>query len=121
MGIIRPDEIEKTVRALLRRHSLLRAYLDAVIRIDGPNHRRRAAELRRPRRDITTFQVLHFSKGAPNRWEEAPLAPEGPVPRRESGLGLSGEQRKHRAVDGIDGGTLLFNHLPIRDVPSLHA
>jgi hypothetical protein len=44
-----------------------------------------------------------------------------PRPEAESGLGLSGEQRKHRAVDGIDGGTLLFNHLPIRDVPSLHA
>jgi hypothetical protein len=82
MGIIRPDDIEKTVRALLRRHALLRAYLDAVSRIDGPNHRRRAAEFRRSRRDITTFPVLHFSKGPPSRWEEAPLA-QGPVPRRK--------------------------------------
>jgi hypothetical protein len=45
MGI-RPDDSKTAVRALLRRDALLAAYLDALNRIDGPNHRRRAAELR---------------------------------------------------------------------------
>ena len=54
MGI-RPDDSKTAVRALLRRDALLAAYLDALNRIDGPNHRHRAAELRlehRPRRDL---------------------------------------------------------------------
>src|SRR6266404_5421246 len=69
MGI-RPDDSKTALRALLRRHGLLAAYLDAVNRIDGPNHRRRAAEFRlehRPRRDLPTCRVLHFRRGPPSR------------------------------------------------------
>src|SRR5258706_5945967 len=73
MGI-RPDDSKTALRALLRRHALLAAYLDAVNRIDGPNHRRRAAELRlvhRPRRDLPACRVVQFPQGAPKRAGEA--------------------------------------------------
>lgn len=63
MGI-RRDNSEKAVRALLRRHALLRAYLAALNRLDGPNHRQRAEEFRlghRPRRDLPG--MLRFRKG----------------------------------------------------------
>jgi hypothetical protein len=79
MGI-RPDDSKKAVRALLRRQRLLAAYLDAVNRIDGPNHRRRAAESRlehRPRRGLPTCRVLQFRKGP--KFGEAPSAPERPA------------------------------------------
>jgi hypothetical protein len=64
MGI-RRDDSEKAVRALLRRHALLRAYLAALNRLDGPDHRRRAEEFRlehRPRRDLPG--ALRFRKGS---------------------------------------------------------
>src|SRR6266446_3398901 len=73
MGI-RPDDSKTALRALLRRHALLAAYLDAVNRIDGPNHRRRAAKLRlvhRPRRDLPACRVVQFPQRAPSRAEEA--------------------------------------------------
>src|SRR5258705_8100808 len=73
MGI-RPDDSKTSLRALVRRHPLLAAYLDAVNRIDGPNHRRRAAELRlvhRPRRDLPACRVVQFPQRAPSRAEEA--------------------------------------------------
>src|SRR5260370_20805468 len=69
MGI-RPDDSKTALRALLRRHALLAAYLDAVNRIDGPNHRCRAAELRlvhRPRRDLPPAECCNFRKVPPNR------------------------------------------------------
>jgi hypothetical protein len=73
MGI-RPDDSKTALGALLRRHALLAAYLDAVNRIDGPNHRRRAAELRlvhRPRRDLPACRVVQFPQRAPSRAGEA--------------------------------------------------
>ncbi len=73
MGI-RPDDSKTALRALLRRHALLAAYLDAVNRIDGPNHRRRAPELRlvhRPRRDLPACRVVQFPQRAPRRAGEA--------------------------------------------------
>src|SRR5260221_14417286 len=78
MGI-RPDDSKTALRALLRRHALLAAYLDAVNRIDGPNHRRRAAELRllhRPRRGLPTCRVLQI-KGPQIRGVPSP--PERPA------------------------------------------
>src|SRR6266481_5539522 len=55
----RADHAEKTaVRALVRRHALLAAWLDLLNRIDNPM-RRRAAKLRqeqRPRRDISLIR-----------------------------------------------------------------
>jgi hypothetical protein len=38
MGI-RPEDVEKTMRALRRRNPLLGAWLDALNRLDGPNCR----------------------------------------------------------------------------------
>ncbi len=38
MGI-RPDHVEKTMRAFRRRHPLLEAWLDALNRLDGPGGR----------------------------------------------------------------------------------
>src|SRR5258705_13824908 len=73
MGI-RPDDSKTALRALLRRHALLAASLDAVNRIDGPNRRRRAAELRlihRPRRDLPARRVVQFPQRAPSRAGEA--------------------------------------------------
>jgi hypothetical protein len=66
MGI-RPDDSKTALRALLRRHALFADYLDAVNGIDGPNHRRRAAEMRlvhRPRRDLPACRVVQFPQRA---------------------------------------------------------
>ncbi len=71
---IRANDSKTALRALVRRHALLAAYLDAVNRIDGPNHCRRAAELRlvhRPRRDLPACRVVQFPQRAPSRAGEA--------------------------------------------------
>jgi len=84
MGI-RPDDSKTALRALLRRHALLAAYLDAVNQIDGPNHRRRAAELRlvhRPRRDLSRVPC-----GA--------ISAKGP---KSSGGGIANRAARQRAV-----------------------
>src|SRR6266446_5438872 len=84
MGI-RPDDSKTALRALVRRHALLAAYLDAANRIDGPNHRRRAAELRlvhRPRRDLPTCRVVAISAKGP----------------KSSGGGIANRAARQRAV-----------------------
>jgi hypothetical protein len=78
MGI-RPDDSKAAMRALLRRHALLAAYLDALNRIHDPNHRRRAAEFRlehRPRRDLPTCRVLHFRKELQGRYHRHQSDPQ---------------------------------------------
>jgi hypothetical protein len=82
MGI-RPDDSKKAVRALLRRRALLRAYIEALDRIDGPNHRRRAAESRlehRPRRDLPPCRVLHFATGPKSAAGPQELSRNSPHP-----------------------------------------
>ena|SRR5258705_7863120 len=67
MGI-RANDSKTALRAFVRRHALLAAYLDAVNQIDGPNHRRRAAELRlvhRPRRDLSRVPFGAISAKGP--------------------------------------------------------
>src|SRR5260370_4458920 len=73
MGI-RANDSKTALRALVRRHALLAAYLDAVNRIDGPNHRRRAADFRlvhRPGRELPTCRVVQFPQTAPGSAAEA--------------------------------------------------
>ena len=109
MGI-RPDDSKTALRALLRRHALLAAYLDALNRIDGPNHRRRAAEFRlqhRPRRDLPTCRILHFRKelqGGYRRHQSDPQIPRETLWNDWSYLGISAGggavQRNQRAWRG---------------------
>jgi hypothetical protein len=53
----RPDDVEKAVRALRRRHPLLAAWLDIQNRIDNPM-RRRAAKFRQGQRSYRDISLI---------------------------------------------------------------